>query len=189
MPGEMSALQAIVQPTIGVLTNVGSAHQENFASKEAKCKEKLRLFYESDVIVYCMDDDTIRRCVSESTLKGELLAWSSKDDKAPMYVHIHTEGLRTEVDYTFKNHLRGQYIIPFIDSASIENSVVAATVALQLDVAPDVLAERMTRLEPVAMRLEVKEGQHGCTLINDSYNSDIKSLDIALDFMNRRPDH
>lgn len=189
LPGEMSALQAIVQPTIGVLTNVGSAHQENFASKEAKCKEKLRLFYESDVIVYCMDDDTIRRCVSESTLKGELLAWSSKDDKAPMYVHIHTEGLRTVVDYTFKNHLRGQYTIPFIDSASIENSVVAATVALQLDVAPDVLAERMARLEPVAMRLEVKEGQHGCTLINDSYNSDIKSLDIALDFMNRRPDH
>ena len=189
LPGEMSALQAIVQPTIGVLTNVGSAHQENFASKEAKCKEKLRLFYESDVIVYCMDDDTIRRCVSESTLKGELLAWSSKDDKAPMYVHIHIEGLRTVVDYTFKNHLRGQYIIPFIDSASIENSVVAATVALQLDVAPDVLAERMARLEPVAMRLEVKEGQHGCTLINDSYNSDIKSLDIALDFMNRRPDH
>ena len=122
-------------------------------------------------------------------MKGELLAWSSKDDKAPMYVHIHIEGLRTVVDYTFKNHLRGQYIIPFIDSASIENSVVAATVALQLGVAPDVLAERMARLEPVAMRLEVKEGQHGCTLINDSYNSDIKSLDIALDFMNRRPDH
>ena len=67
--------------------------------------------------------------------------------------------------------------------------MVAATVALQLDVTPDVLAERMARLEPVAMRLEVKEGQHGCTLINDSYNSDIKSLDIALDFMNRRPDH
>ena len=47
----------------------------------------------------------------------------------------------------------------------------------------------MAQLEPVAMRLEVKEGQHGCTLINDSYNSDYNSLDIALDFMNRRPDH
>ena len=44
------------------------------------------------------------------------------------------------------------------------------------------------RVEPVAMRLEVKEGRSGCTLINDSYNSDYNSLDIALDFMNRRPD-
>ena len=48
------------------------------------------------------------------------------------------------------------------------------------------LADRMPKLEPVAMRLEVKEGQRGCLLINDSYNSDINSLDIALDFMNRR---
>lgn len=98
-------------------------------------------------------------------------------------------GLTTEIDYTFKGQLQGRYAIPFIDSASVEDSIVAATTALQLGITPDALAERMAKLEPVAMRLEVKEGQHGCTLINDSYNSDIKSLDIALDFMNRRPDH
>ena len=44
----------------------------------------------------------------------------------------------------------------------------------------------MPLLEPVAMRLEVKEGQRGLTLINDSYNNDINSLDIALDFVQRR---
>ena len=61
--------------------------------------------------------------------------------------------------------------------------------ALYLGLTPDELAERMDSLEPVAMRLEVKEGRNGCTLINDSYNSDLASLDIALDFMHRRPDH
>ena len=48
------------------------------------------------------------------------------------------------------------------------------------------ITERMAQLEPVAMRLEVKEGKNGCVLINDSYNSDLASLDIALDFMARR---
>jgi alanine racemase len=78
------------------------------------------------------------------------------------------------------------YAIPFIDEASIENSITCAAVALHLGLTPAQLADRMPRLEPVAMRLEVKQGQHGCILINDSYNSDINSLDIALDFMNRR---
>ena len=78
------------------------------------------------------------------------------------------------------------YTIPFIDEASIENSITCAAVALHLGLTPAQLADRMPRLEPVAMRLEVKQGQHGCILINDSYNSDINSLDIALDFMNRR---
>ena len=70
----------------------------------------------------------------------------------------------------------------------MECSIAAAVVALYLGVTPEELDVRMSQLEPVAMRLEVKEGQHGCTLINDSYNSDINSLDIALDFMSRRPD-
>jgi alanine racemase len=77
-------------------------------------------------------------------------------------------------------------VIPFIDEASIENSITCAAVALHLGVTQEQLAERMPLLEPVAMRLEVKEGQRGCILINDSYNSDVNSLDIALDFMNRR---
>ena len=77
--------------------------------------------------------------------------------------------------------------LPFIDDASISNCITCAVVALYFGMQPEVLAQRMAKLEPVAMRLEVKEGQHGCTLINDSYNSDINSLNIALDFMNRRP--
>ncbi len=189
--GEMLALRDIIQPTIAVLTNLGDAHQENFKSKENKCEEKLILFHDAQTIVYDADDALINKCVDDNKdFKGEKLFWSKKDKKAPMYIKsIEKKEDTTNVIYSFKGGEDSKYSLPFIDDASIANSIICATVALRLGVSGNALNERMQRLEPVAMRLEVKEGQHGCTLINDSYNSDINSLDIALDFMNRRPDH
>lgn len=188
-PGEMQTLQTIIQPTIGVLTNIGQAHQENFSSMEEKCREKLSLFRESEVLIYPYDDELVRRCVAGCCHTGELLAWSMTDETAAMYVKsVEKKGLRTSVTYIYKGK-EGSYTLPFIDTASVENSVTCAAVALYLGLPADEIADRMRGLEPVAMRLEVKEGRQGCTLINDSYNSDVNSLDIALDFMNRRPDH
>ena len=188
-PGEMLALRDIIQPTIAVLTNLGSAHQENFPSMEAKCREKLILFHDAQAIVYNADDTTVATVVDASDYKGEKLCWSRKDNTARMFVKsVGKAETNTTVHYIY-NNVEGSYTIPFIDDASIEDSIVIAIVALRLGVGVDALKERMPQLEPIAMRLEVKEGRHGCTLINDSYNSDINSLDIALDFMNRRPDH
>ena len=182
-PGEMLALHDIIQPTIGVLTSLGSAHQENFRNMDEKCMEKLQLFRDTEVIIYPSDDDTVSRCVRRSQYQGERIGWSRYSEKAPMYVK--TEGRK--VSYIYKG-VEGSYEIPFIDEASIENSITCAIVALYLGMSPEDIAERMARLEPIAMRLEVKDGQRGLTLINDSYNSDVNSLDIALDFMNRRPE-
>ncbi|MBO6188991.1 MAG: bifunctional UDP-N-acetylmuramoyl-tripeptide:D-alanyl-D-alanine ligase/alanine racemase [Prevotella sp.] len=159
--GEMERLRDIIQPTIGVLTSIGAAHQENFRSLEEKCMEKLRLFHDAQVIIYNADDDLVSRCVRRSDFRGKRIGWRREE-------------------------LAGMYQLPFSDEASVECSLAVAATALYLGVTPEQLRERMARLEPVAMRLEVKEGQHGCTLINDSYNSDINSLDIALDFMSRR---
>ena len=182
-PGEMLALHDIIQPTIGVLTSLGSAHQENFRNMDEKCMEKLQLFRNTETMIYPSDDDTVSRCVRRSQYQGDRIGWSRFNDKAPMYVK--TEG--SHVSYVYKG-IEGSYDIPFIDEASIENSITCATVALTLGLTPEELAERMPKLEPIAMRLEVKEGQRGLTLINDSYNSDVNSLNIALDFMNRRPE-
>ena len=181
-PGEMLALHDIIQPTIGVLTSLGSAHQENFRNWDEKCMEKLQLFRDTEVIIYPSDDDTVSRCIRRSQYQGERIGWSRYSEKAPMYVKV--EG--NHVTYIYKGETEGSYEIPFTSEASIENSITCATVALYLGLSPEQIAERMTLLEPIAMRLEVKEGQRGLTLINDSYNSDINSLDIALDFMNRR---
>ena len=188
-PGEMDALRNIIQPTIGVLTNLGDAHQENFPSMESKCKEKMLLFHDTQAIVYCKDDEVVARCITDYNYKGEKLAWSEEDKNAPFYViGISKKDIYTTVSYIYKGK-EGCYTLPFIDEASVRNSITCAVIALHLGMDSKKLNERMQQLEPVAMRLEVKEGQHGCTLINDSYNSDINSLDIALDFMARRPDH
>ena len=188
--GEMCALREIIQPTIAVLTNIGSAHQENFASREEKCREKLVLFREAETIVYDADDELVRRSVAEMAHKGEALYSSTTDRQAPMFVtHISKGDTETTLSYIYKQGKEERFTIPFIDDASIANSITCAMVALRLGVTADQLAQRMRLLEPVAMRMEVKQGRHGCTLINDSYNSDVNSLNIALDFMNRRPDH
>ena len=189
-PDEMLALRDIIQPTIAVLTNLGAAHQENFVSMEAKCQEKLVLFHDAETVVYNADDEHVSKAVDDFKYQGENLCWSMKDRKAPMYVKaVEKKDSATTINYIYKGGEENWYSIPFIDDASIANSIVCAAVALHLGVTAEQLDERMMQLEPVAMRLEVKEGRHGCTLINDSYNSDINSLDIALDFMNRRPDH
>lgn len=189
MPGEMKSLRDIIQPTVGVITNLGAAHQENFKSMADKCHEKLRLFHDSKAIVYPYDDEVIRQCVESYDYKGEQIAWSVKNPSVKMFVKsVDKKNTRTTVTYVF-NGVEAAYTLPFIDEASVANSIICAAVALHLGLTSDDIAQRMPAIEPVAMRLEVKEGQHGCTLINDSYNSDVNSLDIALDFMNRRPDH
>lgn len=185
---EMEALHEIIRPTIGVLTNIGGAHQENFYSLQEKCMEKLSLFKDCDVIIYNGDNSLICDCVSKSMLTVEEIAWSLEDDEKPLYIRsIQKEENETVVTYRYLG-FEGMYRLPFIDDASIENSLHCLAVCLYRMMSTEQIAIRMSQLEPVAMRLEVKEGKHGCTLINDSYNSDLASLDIALDFMARRSD-
>ena len=188
-PGEMMALHDIIQPTIGVLTCLSAAHQENFRSMEEKCLEKLELMHDTEAMVYPMDDNTVSRCIRRMNYPGEKIGWSRTDSQAPFFVKEVTQSLQmpqsSHITYIYKGE-EGAYTIPFIDEASIEDSIVCAATALHLGLTPEEIADRMPALEPVAMRLEVKQGQHGCILINDSYNNDINSLDIALDFMNRR---
>ena len=184
--GEMEALKPIIKPTIGILTNIGGAHQENFSSVVDKCMEKLLLFKDCDVVIYDGDNEVISSCVTKSLFTAREIAWSRKDNERPLFIEkIVKEETHTTIYYRYIG-LPSSYTIPFIDDASIENSIHCLAVALYMMLPPEQIAERMAKLEPVAMRLEVKEGKNGCTLINDSYNSDLASLDIALDFMQRR---
>lgn len=184
--GEMEALQNIIRPNIGVLTNIGGAHQENFLSIEDKCMEKLTLFKDCDVIIYDADNELISSCIQKSLLPAREIAWSRKDNERALYIASIQKGENsTTIQYRYLN-MPNSFTIPFIDDASIENSLHSLAIALYLMIPPEKIAERMAHLEPIAMRLEVKEGKNNCVLINDSYNSDLASLDIALDFMQRR---
>lgn len=184
--GEMEALHSIIRPTIGVLTNIGGAHQENFFSLTDKCMEKLTLFKNCDVVVYDGDNELISNCVSKSLFGAREIAWSKHDNERPLFVErVRKEEASTTIRYRYLG-MPNEYTIPFIDDASIENSLHCLAVALYMMVPAEEITRRMALLEPVAMRLEVKEGKNNCTLINDSYNSDFASLDIALNFMLRR---
>ena len=178
--GEMAKLERIVKPTIGVMTNLGAAHQENFMSYGIKCAEKMQLFKDCKTLVLNSKDATIQQCaetVPEKVRRVKLKVRQVEKDNDHATIHFEHQGQI------------GQYTIPFIDDASIENSITCFSTALTVFTGDiRVLCERMSRLEQVAMRLEVKDGKNGCTLINDSYNSDVQSLDIALDFMSRRPE-
>lgn len=187
-PGEMAALRAIIQPTIGVMTNIGPAHQENFESVEEKCHEKLSLFQDAKVLVYCADDAVVDECVATSLLRGERLAWSRQNPSAALFVSaVETLERGTRITYRFHG-AEAAMTIPFTDEASTVNCIHCLAVLLSLNFSAEEIANRMKRLEPVAMRLEVIQGVRNCTLINDTYNSDAASLDIALDFMARRPE-
>ena len=184
--GEMEALQSIIRPTVGVLTNIGGAHQENFYSVPDKCMEKLTLFKECDVVIYDGDNELISSCVAKSLFGAREIAWSKTDNERPLYISSIEKGeTSTTIRYRYLG-MPNEYTIPFIDDASIENSLHCLAVCLYMMLPAEKITERMAHLEPIAMRLEVKEGKNGCVLINDSYNSDLASLDIALDFMSRR---
>ena len=186
-PGEMQALRAIIQPTIGVMTNIGPAHQENFSTIQEKCHEKLLLFKDAKVLIYNADEPVVAESVHDFGFGGQLFGWSRKDENATVFVRAiePTEDGKTRIAYFF-NGTAAEYTLPFADEASIQNSITALCVCLYLGFTPADIARRMALLEPVAMRLEVVQGVRGCTLINDAYNSDAAALDIALDFMNRR---
>lgn len=185
-PGEMRALQNIIQPTIGILTNIGGAHQENFFSLQEKCMEKLTLFKNCDVVIYNGDDEFISNCVAKSMLSAREIAWSCKDMERPLFIRkVEKRSDCTYIAYRYLD-MDNDFVLPFIDDASIENSLNTLAACLYLMLPAEKITERMAKLEPVAMRLEVKEGKNGCLLVNDSYNSDLASLDIALNFLCRR---
>jgi alanine racemase len=190
-PGEMQKLEEIICPSIGIFTNIGTAHDENFDSDEEKINEKLNLFIHSEILIYCKDYPSLLHEIRTFQLnhsKLKLFTWSRKS-KADLQVgRITKNGDETEIQGVYLNDFIN-IRIPFIDDASIENAILCWALLLHLGVPNTVIAERMMHLSPVAMRLEMKNGINNCSVINDSYNSDLGSLTIALDFLNQQKQH
>lgn len=189
-PGEMTRLQRIIQPTIGLFTNIGQAHDENFGSQLNKVEEKLDLFSGCETIIYCKDYLPVHeRMTADETLnKKRLFTWSRKVRADLQVGRVTKEGHETEIQAVYKNTFVS-IRIPFTDEASIENAIHCWSVMLLFGVENQTISSRMQLLAPVAMRLELKEGINHCSVINDSYNSDLGSLSVALDFLNQQQQH
>ncbi|MCR5014027.1 MAG: bifunctional UDP-N-acetylmuramoyl-tripeptide:D-alanyl-D-alanine ligase/alanine racemase [Bacteroidales bacterium] len=190
-PDEMTKLQPIIRPTIGIFTNIGQAHEENFISFTQKAGEKLNLFTQVETLVYCMDYYEIQQVIMRADLgkKVRLLPWSRKFKEAAAYVAAvekKTDETALTVAYQERTY---HFTIPFVDDASIENAIHCIVTCLLMKMDAQVIAERLMGLSSIAMRLEIKSGINNCTLVNDYYNSDVNSLAIALDVMNQQRQH
>jgi len=182
MPDEMDKLQKIISPEIGIFTNIGHAHDENFVDKRQKINEKIQLFKKCKTILYCHEHGEINQRIlsAESFRDKEILSWSKKNKSADLYAESINDGKAYECFY--KNR-RFQIFPPFSDEASIENILHVVLVALKLEISDADISKGISMLTPIAMRLELKEGINNCSIINDVYNSDLNSITIAMDFL------
>lgn len=185
--GEMGALQKIIQPTIGVWTNIGAAHTEGFSNEAEKAAEKARLFADSESLVYCKDAieasfdpagknrDSFRKDI-------RLFAWSRMGD-ADLVIHSeeHTQQ-QTLINAVWQSQ-NIQITIPFADRISVDNAITCWCVLLLNGYKNEWIQQRMLLLEAVDMRMQLKKAVNNCYLLNDSYSNDTASLELALDFL------
>lgn len=189
-PDEMGKLYPIIKPTIGIFTNIGAAHSENFISINQKVGEKLKLFTKVETLIYNPDFGVIQETIIRSQILESITAftWSRKQEANLTILKTEKSGTKTKITGKFS----GKEItitIPFTDDASIENAIHCWATMLYLGYNNTTIDMRMQNLQPIAMRLEMKEGINHCSIINDSYNSDINSLNIAIDFLNQQNQH
>ena len=196
-PGEMDRLEKIIHPTIGVFTNIGEAHSEGFMNNRQKINEKLVLFRYVHDLIYCKDYPELNECIAQYThqVNGSdkipalvLFTWSQKNaadlrvisiDKAPGRAIINAVYRKEDIAIS----------IPFTDAASIENAIHCWCVMLLLKIPQQQVQEHMLLLQPVSMRLELRHGINQSTIIDDTYNSDLTSLHIALDYLDQQKQH
>jgi alanine racemase len=183
---EMEPLANIISPTIGILTNIGEAHNEGFESKTAKLTEKLKLFAAAELLIYAPE---YIEGIDVAALPGKTkFSWSMKlpaDLKISFIEPI--EG---------RNYIRATYqereiecLIPFSDKAAVENGIICWATLLAIGYTPEEADLRLEKLTPISMRLQLINGIENCSIIDDSYSADISSLAIALDFLNQQNQH
>ena len=188
--GEMTNLQYVINPTIGIFTNVGQAHDENFLTRGQKVAEKLQLFTHCEALIYCADHKEIHSMVSDIEHFKHLkrFTWGSADDNDLKVVNVATHDRSTTLTLRYTTQFEVE--IPFVDQASQEDAIHCIALMLYLGYDdPEVIAARCSRLAPVEMRLEMNEGINNCLLINDSYSLDLNSLTIALDHLAHQQQH
>jgi len=196
-PGEMEKLERIIHPSIGLFTNIGEAHSESFMNARQKVNEKLILFRHAKRLVYCLDHVQVNECIVQyiNHLKGgrgdeslHLFTWSQKQDADLKITSIEKTGSKTSINALY-NGKEINITIPFSDDASVENAIHCWCIMLLLHISNEDIHGQMSQLQQVSMRLELKHGINDCTVINDAYNSDLTSLQLALNYLDQQKQH
>lgn len=189
--GEMQFLEEMIKPDIGVLTNIGGAHDQGFENSQSKIREKLELFKNSEVLIYPSDHKDLRKVISEWHVlypKPGLVSIGMEENCVLRIVSVNRQKGYAELALHFANDFFSVRI-GFEDDAAIQNALTCIGVMLWLGIPPNDLQVRLNRLNPLAMRMEMKNGINHSSVINDSYSADISSLKMALDFLSQQTQH
>ena len=188
--GEMDRLRHIISPTIGIFTNIGQAHDENFLTRSQKIAEKLQLFTHCEVIIYCTNHRDIHSALLEQECFRQIrrYTWGTGEDNDIQLLETIQEENGTRLKVRREGRV-ASYFIPFVDRASTENAMHCITLLSYLGYDDEMIAAHCAKLVPVNMRLEMDEALNNCLLVNDSYSLDINSLTIALDYVQHETQH
>ena len=187
-PHEMEYLQPIIDPTIGIFTNIGSAHDEGFRSRKQKIAEKLRLFSHVKTLIYRKDyreiDEEVNLILRNVNPILRTLAWGTSGNP-DVRVRYEQENAFTIISLTgtLGDH---RFETRFRNEATLENLTHCLVFLLEYGLAPLAIQERIRLLRPVSMRLQLKEGIHHCYVIDDTYNNDVQGIAIALNFLDQQ---
>ena len=183
--GEMEALAEMIRPSLGIFTNIGTAHQEGFESLEEKLIEKVSLFKDSQLVIYCKDHEQTAQVIEEKLPSAKLIAWSDlpgADFSRSLKKELHATRI-----ILLKNDLSTfTFQVPFTDRASLENITHVIIAAITLGQSAEAIQAGIQNLKAVEMRLTLKAGVNDSLLIDDTYNNDLAGLKVALDFMQQQ---
>ncbi|HXL57270.1 MAG TPA: Mur ligase family protein, partial [Chitinophagaceae bacterium] len=185
MPDEMNALEKIIRPTIGIFTNLGEAHSENFQNVSQKAIEKSKLFINTHIIIYPSDNPVIKEALNSFSLQARFFTWSKQNDADLKIITIKKQRLQTQIIFQYSNE-QTIMAIPLIDDASIQNACTCLSVLLYLCNPIETIKQRMLQLQAVSMRLQLIHGINNCLIVNDTYSFDINSFSVALDFLTQQ---
>jgi len=184
LPDEMLKLEKILAPQIGVLTNIGTAHLENFTSKKQLIQEKIKLFINSEIVVIPYDEE-IEYELKKTNSNKKVISFGNNIKSDIQLINIVRKEHFTEIEVLYKKK-KIFYKIPFLDDSSVKNSLCLIGILSALDLNLNDFKEKFNTLESIEMRLQIKKGINNCTIINDTFNSDISSISIALDVLNQQ---
>jgi alanine racemase len=185
-PGEMEKLEVIIKPTFGIFTNIGTAHDEGFSENAIKITEKLKLFSNSELLFYCAEETRLTQALAATAFKT--FTWGYNENASLRVAITQVSETKTTISYIWQEK-ENNLILPFTDAASLENALHCLAVLVYRNVAPAEMQTRFDKLQPVAMRLEMKEGINNCYLIDDTYNNDLAGLATALDLLMNQKRH
>ncbi|XOD67615.1 MAG: bifunctional UDP-N-acetylmuramoyl-tripeptide:D-alanyl-D-alanine ligase/alanine racemase [Flavobacteriales bacterium Tduv] len=186
-PGEMERLRDFIGPHIGILTNVSSAYSKNFPSRQAHISEKLKLFFGCRHLICPADDSDLCAMINDTP---ELAAvekhyWGRSEGADLQAKRIDLTDQGADIEAFYRGKLR-RVRISFSDEAAVENALTVWLTLLVLECSNEMIIERLAELPVVEMRLEMVKGLNNCLIINNSYNSDLHLIKIALDFLARQ---